>query len=384
MMSLNHLHYGEAAGILLPYAFGFKPSEFLPFHTPSTAWRPPGEADPSESDASAEPALACGCPGCAVANSGSVPPPSQTPFTEVTDFTALLSPAFRGDFSRWNYNYDDPAIGVTFVTYSFVEAADLPDPSTVNYSPDEVFSYTQDQREATRLALAAFSETSGLVFLEVEDGGMMSFLGITGSGFGGFAFYPTSNRSSQSGVFIEGTTQTDFSEETSAFQVLLHEIGHAVGLKHPFEGDIRLTDAADNTSNTVMSYNWDGTPKTALSPLDLDAINYLYGADIGNANLNFSIDADTQQFVVVGSEFDDVVSGINLSNSFDGGAGNDTFLGGPLADILNGGAGDDKLIGTGGADVITAGDGKDFAEIEGRDGESRCSKSYYHLELTRQ
>ena len=310
---------------------------------------------------------ACGCPGCAASSSRSA---NSEAFTTVSDFTALLAPGFTWDFYRWNANFDDPAIGVTFVTFSFTEADDLPDPGTVANTPDAVFSFSEAQREATREALAEFSKNSGLIFIEVASGAMIDFTGVTGSGYGGFAYYPGPSRGPGGGVFMEGTSASDYSAGTGGFQILLHEIGHAVGLKHPFEGDIRLDEGTDNTSNTVMSYDWVGANKSVLSPLDLDAIRFLYGEDVGTAALNFYIDDATQQFVVFGSDGDDVASGIHLSNFFDGGLGNDTFLGGPLADILNGGDGNDTLVGTRGADVITGGNGADTIVIGGRDGET--------------
>src|SRR5690606_18332270 len=38
------------------------------------------------------------------------------------------------------------------------------------------------------------------------------------------------------------------------FLALLHEIGHALGLTHPFDGDDRLPSSVDNRLYTVMSY----------------------------------------------------------------------------------------------------------------------------------
>lgn len=70
----------------------------------------------------------------------------------------------------------------------------------------------------------------------------------------------------------------------SMFILLLHEIGHAMGMDHPHEG-ILLDPALDDHSQTVMSYDWTWSGTTApdylsrrtLAPLDVAAMQFLYG-----------------------------------------------------------------------------------------------------------
>ena len=285
----------------------------------------------------------------------------------VTDYTALLNPNFYGDFSRWNGDVSGAAMGVTYITYTFTEADELPDPANVARTPDSVFSFTEDQRAATRLALEEFSKISGIVFIEVEGDSMMDFLGVTGSGVGGYAFYPFGGRSDGGGVYIEGTELTDFSVGTGMFQVILHEIGHAVGLKHPFEGDIRLEESVDKTSNTVMSYTWEGI-QTVLPALDYDAIQFLYGTpeDSGKDDVVWQWDEENDIFTVTGTDGDDEISGVNFQNIIDGGAGDDVILGGGANDTLTGGAGNDRLVGSNGDNTLDGGAGNDIIVSAGQ------------------
>jgi Ca2+-binding RTX toxin-like protein len=71
---------------------------------------------------------------------------------------------------------------------------------------------------------------------------------------------------------------------THGFMSLLHETLHALGLKHPGNyNDDELGKAPflpyeeDNTTNTVMSYNFTGNSASTPMPYDILALQYLYG-----------------------------------------------------------------------------------------------------------
>ncbi len=83
----------------------------------------------------------------------------------------------------------------------------------------------------------------------------------------GFAFFP--NRSKIAGdIFMD-------EDASESFQVYLHEIGHALGLEHPFEGEFVLPDELDNLSSTIMSFT--GPFFGGLGTLDAPAIQSMYG-----------------------------------------------------------------------------------------------------------
>jgi Ca2+-binding RTX toxin-like protein len=89
---------------------------------------------------------------------------------------------------------------------------------------------------------------------------------------------------------------SDFAQNSQDFEILLHEAGHSLGLKHPFE-DPTLPDAYENKTYSIMSYTaednfytWHGgggsigyksTGTVDFTPMVLDilAIQDHYGAD---------------------------------------------------------------------------------------------------------
>jgi len=83
---------------------------------------------------------------------------------------------------------------------------------------------------------------------------------------------------------------------THGFMSLIHETLHALGLKHP--GDYTDVDTypflpygQDNTTNTVMTYNFTGNSAATPMPFDIKALQHLYGAKSHNAgNTTYSFD----------------------------------------------------------------------------------------------
>src|SRR3954470_10898401 len=90
----------------------------------------------------------------------------------------------------------------------------------------------------------------------------------------------------------------------------------------------------------------------------------------GTADFTFARSSFTAVSVTAGGGDDEVrIQGLPLDGvTTDGGAGNDTLLGGPAADTLIGGSGNDLIDGNQGADTISLGTGNDTAQWDPGDG----------------
>lgn len=298
------------------------------------------------------------------------------------------------------------------LTYSFYQ--DGVSPFTEDYSedgePDGAYALSSAQKSTVQWALSKWSSVANLTFTQVTDTannvGTLRFAGydFMEEDTYAWAYYPDSAPSGGDvwiGPATEEARPTPGSNDAHTF---LHEIGHALGLKHPFEdGDI-LPTRFDNPRYTVMSYNTDGYNFLPTTPmlLDIVAMQYMYGANMawqtGNntyswsatqkifetiwdaggtdtisaasrttkvtINLNegsFSSIGGTNNVATaynakienaIGSSFGDSLTGNALHNVLTGGAGNDTLSAGAGNDTLKAGTGVDQLTGGSGNDVF--------------------------------
>ncbi|WNZ00165.1 DUF4214 domain-containing protein [Sulfurospirillum sp. 'SP'] len=112
---------------------------------------------------------------------------------------------------------------------------------------------------------AIMSYTDGLIashFSKVNYIGDISFNTISISNSeNGHAYYPSTYSRIGGDIFLGNElsltatdTNNNITQSEYGYLTIIHELGHALGLKHPFEGETTLSTLQDNHANTIMSY----------------------------------------------------------------------------------------------------------------------------------
>lgn len=347
------------------------------------------------------------------------------------------STAIVSDVTTGNINTDALIDGTqwssTAITYSFPTLTSLWSTSSITgygstlgngepWSPHYNPLMESDQ-QAVINALTSWSNVSGLTFTQVAE---------TSTEVGDLRFAYTYTEDAQAWAYMPSTAAwagdvwfntlgTSYTNPWSAgsyeYLTAVHEIGHALGLKHPFEtseyNSRVLGIGLDSRSYTVMSYSaslsnestyFNYEPTTPMI-LDVAAIQALYGVNttynVTDTQYVFSENAFYHQTIWDAGGTDTIVydsstggtinliagvsGGSQLGNAIyvqmggfnlgrvsniwiadnaiienaTGGSGNDRLIGNAVANVLIGGAGNDTLSGLAGNDTLEGGEGND-------------------------
>ena len=133
-----------------------------------------------------------------------------------------------------------------------------------------------------------------------------------------------------------------YMSQASWQSVFVHEVGHLLGLEHPFDtddGDWVDSNATEFPGITIMGWNNSWSPEDFLA-LDVQALQEIWGT---------AATADGNH-----------LSGDSYSNSFSGGAGADTLSGGSGNDLIYGNLDSDRIVGGAGLDTLFGGQQSDL------------------------
>ena len=231
--------------------------------------------------------------------------------------------------------------------------------STPNYSPlDEPasgFALSPMQQAAFRSALASWSQVANLQFVEVADNPdavgdiRIAWTGVPNPPSDAWTwqssgFWANAGDIWLSDALMGGQPDADWQAGGFNYMALIHELGHSLWLKHPFEGGAVMPADTDTNQYTVMSYtehphylfvryhpavlepdgsvtvSWDVVPVYPSTPmlLDVAAIQRLYGANMGwhTGNDVYTFDPDTPFIMTLWDAGGvDTISASNFSTS---------------------------------------------------------------------
>ena len=253
--------------------------------------------------------------------------------------------ALLGNLPNWNYQTGSG--NTLYYTFSVSSGTEGGNASLLS-GPS---AFSASQQAAARSAMSYVAKLTGINFVESSTGSAAQVhfanADINGSNTTGltsskYSYSYMSDQTvtkfaAQSFVYLDNKEwagmNANLSAGTQGYETLLHEIGHMLGLKHPFEGTIRLPSAQDNTNFSLLSYTHAGGVHSTFSEYDVAALKWLYGGD-GLAG-NYGVNSTTGGRYFTGTSLADTLTGTSVADKLEGGKGND---------VLNGGGGIDTAI----------------------------------------
>lgn len=193
---------------------------------------------------------------------------------------------------RGNVGWQSAVAGTpTLVTYSFPQFA----PATGGEGGSGFTAFSPALMQTVRDIFSRLSQQTGLSFLEIgnDTGGIgqggIRFAINEQSNTRAYAFVPDAykNDPRAGDVWLDTQTAQVMQPGQEGYYVLLHEIGHALGLQHPLppsdtSGATVLLDAFNTMANTIMVDQPGGGPSWPVwfGNFDLQALRYLYGSKV--------------------------------------------------------------------------------------------------------
>src|SRR5688500_5442177 len=207
-------------------------------------------------------------------------PTSSSPTSNVSDSGDVTIDALLGG-TKWG---GGAGTGVS-IAYSFPSGTAFRDPSYPGNEWSSWGALTAGQMIQARATLQSWSNVANITFIEVSDTstnvGDIRFATFSGGPSEvAHAYYPGGHPAAGD-VWLDRNDASNTNPVPGSFgyTTLLHELGHALGLKHPFDDSPTLPPTQDNTNYTVMSYTNIDDPITPML-YDILAIQYLYGANL--------------------------------------------------------------------------------------------------------
>ena len=297
--------------------------------------------------------------------------------------------------------------------------------------PSNWSALSSPQIDSFYLTLNAWAEVADITFIEVGDGPAYGDIRIAFSQIvsdnptaAGWAYIP--GEPDESGdIWLDRFAGGTYQPGSFGYTTMLHELGHALGLAHPFESkdnNNSLLVGVENTSQySIMSnndfegvgsaftttgpnsYTWHPVQPTTPMLYDLLAIQYLYGAnlttrtgddtyvfsnnqaelqtiwdaggidtfDLSNQSTALRVDLNDGRFSSIGiKETWDENQGIVVSAASDNiaiayGVIIENVIGGSGDDTLTGNQSNNQLRGAPGSNILIGGQGTDTAIYDG-------------------
>lgn len=314
--------------------------------------------------------------------------------------------------NRWNAGQSQGT--PVELTFGFATTAPASGPGATGFA-----AFNDAQKAAVRAILESAAKFAGLSFREVTTGDAKLMFGASAQAdTKGVAAMPGQPNAGQ--VWMDVDSIRDLTPGSEGYAALLHEIGHALGLRHPrnvgagdsWSAQWRLED--DITSYSVMAHGAtpDGLFPSTWGALDITALRYLYGTrNVGAGDTVYTLDAarygaqtsiaddsgnDTidASSSAIGVSIDLTPGSLSSVGATPGGAvalGNlgiapntwiESAIGSASDDVLVGNRLDNSLRGGLGNDWIDGGAGIDTAVFEGKRADYLISTGYGKTFLT--